>query len=116
MSMRFWKKTLVQICVGIALGCIGMLVWKGNWIALPGWAAGLFWVIGWRKEISESEFQRRESHYWKNMWMNSRAIDLDDGFGKTEFRAKYVTQKEIDERKKRIMEFDFTESKEKKEN
>ena len=50
------------------------------------------------------------------MWMNSRAIDLDDGFGKTEFRAKYVTQKEIDERKKRIMEFDFTESKEKKEN
>ena len=64
-------------------------------------------------EISETDFQRREARYWKNMWMNSRKVDLDDGFGKTEHR--YVTQEELDARKKRIMEYDFTEPK-KKEN
>ena len=116
MNLKFLYKSLVQLCIGIAIGCIGVLVWKGNWAALPGWVAGLFWSIGWRMEISESEFQRREAHYWKNMWMNDRTIDLDEGFGKTEFRTKYVTQEEIDARKKRIMEFDFTESKDKKEN
>ena len=66
--------------------------------------------------ISESDFQRREARYWKNMWVNSRNIDLDDGFGGAEDKPRYVTQEELDARKKRIMEFDFTEPKEKKEN
>ena len=114
MNMRFWYKSLVQMCIGIAIGFIGMAVWKGNWNALPGCVAGLFWAIGWRMEISESEFQRREAHYWKNMWVNSRKIDLDAGFGEPETKPRYVTQEEIDARKKRIMEFDFTESKDKK--
>ena len=111
MNLRFLYKSLVQLCIGIAIGCIGVNLYSGNWMVLPGWVAALFWSVGWRMEISESEFQRREAHYWKNMWMNSRAIDLDDGFGKAEFRAKYVTQKEIDERKKRIMEFDVDDKK-----
>ena len=115
MSMRFCQKMLVQICIGIAIGCIGVNIYDGNWMVLPGWIAGLFWAIGWRMEISESEFQRREAHYWKNMWMQSRTVDLGNGFGKTETRTKYVTQEEIDEMKKRILEFDFTKSKEKKE-
>ena len=114
MNLRFLYKNLVQLCIGIAIGCIWVLVWKGNWAALPGWVAGLFWSIGWRMEISESEFQRREARYWKNMWMNDRNTGFDDGFGMTKHR--YVTQEEIDARKKRIMEFDFTEHKEKKEN
>ena len=114
MNLKFWYKSLVQLCIGMAIGCIGILIYTGKWALLPGWGVALFWAIGWRIEISESEFQRREARYWKNMWMNSRTIDLDDGFGKTEHR--YVTQEELDARKKRIMEFDFTESKEKKEN
>lgn len=116
MSKLFWKKTLVKLCIGLAIGCIATLTWKCKWEVLPGWIAGLLYVIGWRMEISESEFQRREARYWKNMWMNDRTIDLDEGFGKTEVTTKYVTQKELDARKKRIMEFDFTEPKEKKEN
>ena len=113
MNLRFLYKSLVQLCIGIAIGCIGVLIWQGQWTLLPGWIAALFWSVGWRMEISESEFQRREARYWKNMWMNSRKVELDDGFGKTEHR--YVTQEELDARKKRIMEFDFTEPK-KKEN
>ena len=114
MNLKFWYKSLVQLCIGMAIGCIGVLIYTGNWALLPGWGVALFWAIGWRIEISESEFQRREAHYWKNMWMSSRTIDRDGGFGKTERR--YVTQEELDARKKRIMEFDFTESKDKKEN
>lgn len=116
MNLRFWYKSLVQLCIGIAIGCIGVNLYAGNWMVLPGWIAGLFWAVGWRMEISESELQRREARYWKNMWMDSRKVDLDDGFGKPAVRPRYVTQEEIDARKKRIMEFDFTESKEKKEN
>ena len=115
MTLKFWYKSLVQLCIGIAIGCIGVNLYAGNWMVLPGWIAGLFWAIGWRMEISESEFQRREARYWKNMWVNSRTIDLDDGFGPPETKPRYVTQEEIDARKKRIMEFDFTEPK-KKEN
>ena len=111
MNLRFWYKSLVQLCIGIAIGCIGVNLYAGNWMVLPGWIAALFWSVGWRMEISESEFQRREARYWKNMWMNSRKVDLDDGFGKTEHR--YVTQEELDARRKRIMEYDFTEPKEK---
>ena len=107
MNLRFWYKSLVQLCIGIAIGCIGVNLYVGNWMVLPGWIAGLFWAIGWRMEISESDFQRREARYWKNMWVNSRTIDLDDGFGKTKHR--YVTQEEIDE-------YDFTEPKDKKDN
>ena len=116
MSKRFWYKSLVHLCIGMAIGCVGILIYAGKWALLPGWAAALFWAIGWRMEISESDFQRREARYWKNMWMNDRNIDLDEGFGKTEVTTKYVTQEKLDARKKRIMEFDFTESKEKKEN
>ena len=116
MRMKLIKKLLVQLCIGIAIVCIGMLIWKGNWSVLPGWIAGLCWAIGWRMEISESEFQRREATYWKNMWMNDRYINLDEGFGETEVRPRYVTQKEIDERKRRIMEFDFDGKEKGKEN
>ena len=116
MNLKFLYKSLVQLCIGIAIGCTTVLMWRGQWDLLPGWVAALFWSVGWRMEISESEFQRREARYWKNMWVNSRKIDLDDGFGGAEDKPRYVTQKEIDERKKRIMEFDFTEPKEKKEN
>ncbi len=115
MNLKYWYKSLVQFCIGIAIGCIGVNIYDGNWSALPGWIAGLFWSIGWRMEISESELQRREAHYWKNTWAQSGTLDLDKGFGKTETRTKYVTQEEIDEMKKRILEFDFTKSKEKKE-
>lgn len=106
MNLRFWYKSLVQLCIGITIGCIGVNLYAGNWIVLPGWIAGLFWAIGFRMEISESDFQRREARYWKNMWLNSKTIDLDEGFGKTEHR--YVTQEELDARKKRIMEYDFS--------
>ena len=116
MSKRFWYKSLVQLCIGMAIGCVGILIYTGKWALLPGWLSALFWAIGWRMEISESEFQRREARYWKNMWVNSRNIDLDDGFGGAEDKPRYVTQEELDARKKRIMEFDFTEPKEKKEN
>lgn len=114
MNLKFWYKSLVHLCIGMAIGCVVVLIWTGKWALLPGWVAALFWAIGWRMEISETDFQRREARYWKNMWVNSRKIDLDDGFGKTEHR--YVTQEELDARKKRIMEFDFNESKDKKEN
>ena len=107
MNLRFLYKSLVQLCIGIAIGCIGVNLYAANWMVLPGWIAALFWAIGWRMEISESEFQRREAHYWKNMWVNSRKIDLDAGFGKPETKPRYVTQEEIDAKKKRIMEFDF---------
>ena len=120
MSKLFWKKTLVkalvQLCIGLAIGCIGMLAWNGKWEVLSGWVAGLLYLVGWRMEISESEFQKEEAEYWKNMWVNSRQIDLDDGFGAPETKPRYVTQEELDARRKRIMEFDFTEPKEKKEN
>ena len=111
MNTKFWYKSLVHLCIGMAIGCVGVLIYTGKWALLPGWVAALFWAIGWRMEISETDFQRREARYWKNMWMNSRTIDLDDGFGKTEHR--YITQEELDARKKRIMEYDFTEPKEK---
>ena len=113
MTLRFWYKSLVQLCIGIAIGCIWVNLYAGNWKVLPGWIAGLFWAIGWKMEISESEFQRREATYWKNMWVNSRQIDLDDGFGAPETKPRYVTQEELDARRKRIMEYDFTEPKEK---
>jgi hypothetical protein len=116
MNLKFWYKSLVQLCIGMAIGCVGILIYTGKWALLPGWVSALFWAIGWRIEIATRENSEKEANYWKNMWVNSRKIDLDDGFGRIEEKPRYVTQKEIDERKKRIMEFDFTEPKEKKEN
>ena len=111
MNLKFWYKSLVQICIGMAIGCVGVLIYTGKWALLPGWVSALFWAIGWRIEIATRDNCEKEANYWKNMWMNSRTIDLDDGFGKTEFSTKYITQKEIDEREKRIMEFDVDEKK-----
>ena len=113
MNLKFWYKSLVQLCIGMAIGCVGVLIYTGKWALLPGWVSALFWAIGWRIEIATRDNYEKEAKYWQNMWVNSRKIDLDVGFGKTEVTTKYVTQEEIDARKKRIMEFDFTEPKEK---
>ena len=75
MNLRFWYKSLVQLCIGIAIGSIGVNLYAGNWMVLPGWIAGLFWVIGWRMEISKSDSQRREARYWKNLWMKGNQND-----------------------------------------
>lgn len=115
MNLKFWYKSLVQLCIGMAIGCVGVLIYTGKWALLPGWLSALFWAIGWRIEIATRYNCEKEANYWKNMWVNSRKIDLDAGFGEPETKPRYVTQEEIDARKKRIMEFDFTESKEKKE-
>ena len=116
MNLKFWYKSLVQLCIGMAIGCVGVLIYTGKWALLPGWVSALFWAIGWRIEIATRDNCEKEANYWKNMWVNSRKIDLDDGFGKPEVKPRYVTQEELDARKKRIMEFDFNEPKDKKEN
>ena len=111
MSMMLWKKMLVQLCIGITIGCIGILIYTGKWALLPGWLSALFWAIGWRIEIATRDNFEKEANYWKNMWVNSRNIDLDAGFGEPETKPRYVAREELDARKKRIMEFDFTEPK-----
>jgi hypothetical protein len=111
MNLKFWYKSLVQLCIGMAIGCVGVLIYTGKWALLPGWVSALFWAIGWRIEIATRDNYEKEANYWKHMWLNSRSIDMSlyGGFGK----PRYVTQEEIDARKKRIMEYDFTEPKEK---
>ena len=116
MNLKFWYKSLVQLCIGCAIGCVVVLIWTGKWALLPGWISALFWAVGWRLEMSTREDAEKEATYWKNMWVNSRKIDLDDGFGNAETKPRYITQEELDARRKRIMEYDFTEPKEKKEN
>ena len=101
---------LVQICVGFAIGCIGISIYKGNWEVLPGWIAAFFWAVGWRMEISSRELAEKDAKYWRGV----ADEQMRDALDKINSEAlKYVTQKELDERRNRVMEFDFAGMKDK---
>ena len=110
--MRFWYKSLVQLCIGVAIGSIAVNVWVRNWTALPGWIAGLWWAIGWRFEVSAKENAEEDAQYW--MGVANAQMEKKEELDKAKRGVKrktrrFIGQKDLDEMRNRVLNYDFSE-------
>ena len=109
--MRFWYKSLVHLCIEVAIGSIVVNVWVRNWTALPGWIAGLLWAIGGRFEVSAKENAEEDAQYWMgvaNAQMEEKKLDKAKRGVKRKTR-RFIGQKDLDEMRQRVLKYDFSE-------
>ena len=82
---RPWMKRLVMFCIGVAIGSVAVNAWDGHWKDVLEWGIALFFAIGWRVEMQNSDEERSDGEYWKSLWLNSESTkSYENAFSNSE--------------------------------